>query len=174
MAGSAFTNGNASNINFSSIEPVRLSWNNSELDMSGYIAIASAGTYAFTMTHDDNMSVTIGGQTQAFGCCGSETFQDSFSATGLYPISVQFMEGGGGSVLSLTGLDPNNNCILGCYDGNDNLEANNLFYSDTDLQGAPAPVIGGGWPAVVVAGLVGVVAMRRRKLPDHAPMTRLA
>jgi hypothetical protein len=160
----AFTNGNASNINFSSIEPVRLTWDGSELDMSGYIAINSPGLYTFTMTHDDNMSVTIGGQTQAFTCCGTQTFQDSFSTPGLYRMSVQFMEGGGGSVLDLTATDPNNNCILGCYDANNNLAQNDLFYSDTDLAGAPAPVIGGGWPAVVVAGLIGVGAMRRLRV----------
>jgi hypothetical protein len=158
----AFTNGNASNINFSSIEPVRLTWDNSEIDMSGYIAITTPGTYFFYPGHDDNLAVTIGGVTESSGCCGVDTIQDTFTAAGLYRISMLFQESGGGSYMSFTGTDPNGQCILGCYDGNNNLEANDLFYSDTDLQGAPAPVIGGGWPAVVAAGLMGVAAMRRR------------
>jgi hypothetical protein len=159
---SAFTNGNASNINFSSIEPVRLTWDGSEIDMSGYIAINTAGTYFFNAGHDDNFAITIGGVTDSFGCCGVDTFQDTFTAPGLYRISMLFQEVGGGSYMAFTATDPNGQCILGCYDVNNNLVANDLFYSDTDLQGAPAPVIGVGWPAVVAAGLMGVAAMRRR------------
>jgi hypothetical protein len=64
--------------------------------------------------------------------------------------------------MSLSVTDPNGNCIIGCYDSNNNLEPNDLFYSDTDLSGAPAPVIGSGWPAVLVAGLMGAAAIRRR------------
>jgi hypothetical protein len=160
----AFTNGNATNFNFNtSIEPPRTTWDGSELDISGYIAITTPGTYTFNMGHDDNMSVTIGGQTQAAGCCGFQTFQDTFTTAGLYPISLQFMEGGGGSYMDLTATDPNNNCILGCYGPNGALEENDLFYSD-EQPGAPAPVIGGGWPAVVVAGLMAVAVSRRRRL----------
>jgi hypothetical protein len=158
----AFTNGNASNINFSSIEPVRLTWNNSEIDMSGYIAINTAGTYSFNVGRDDNFAVTIGGVTDSFGCCGTNVVQDTFTAPGLYRISMLFQEFGGGSYMDFTATNPNGQCILGCYDGTGNLESNDLFYSDTDLQGAPAPVIGGGWPAVVVAGLLGLGAARWR------------
>jgi hypothetical protein len=171
----AFTNGSATNFNFfTSIEPVRTTWDGSELDMTGYIAITQAGTYTFNATHDDNFLMTIGGVGQQFTCCGTNTIQDTFTAPGLYRISVQFMEGGGGSILSLTGSDPGGNCILGCYDGNGNLEANDLFYSDEDLSGAPAPVIGGGLPAMVLAGLVGIAGVRRRRaaLSLSVPSTR--
>lgn len=160
----AFTNGNASNINFSSIEPVRLTWDGSEIDMSGYIAINTVGTYSFNLGHDDNFAVTIGGVTDSFSCCGVNTVQDTFTAPGLYRISMLFQEGGGGSYMDFTATDPNGQCILGCYDVNNNLEANDLFYSDTDLQGAPAPVIGGGWAAVVAAGMMGVGGMRRQRI----------
>lgn len=159
----AFTNGNASNINFSSIEPVRLTWDGSEIDMSGYIAINTVGTYSFNLGHDDNFAVTIGGVTDSFGCCGVNTVQDTFTTPGLYRISMLFQEGGGGSYMDFTASDPNGQCIIGCYDANNNLEANNLFYSGTDLQGAPAPVIGGGWAAVGAAGMMGVGAIRRRR-----------
>jgi len=74
-----------------------------------------------------------------------------------------FQEGGGGSYMAFTGTDPNGNCVIGCYDANNNLEPNNLFYSDADLSGAPAPVIGGGWAAVVIAGLMSVEIARRRR-----------
>jgi len=159
----AFTNGNATNFNFfTSVEPVRLTWDSSEIVMSGYIAITTPGTYTFNLGRDDFVSFTLGGVTQQFGCCGTDVVQDTFTQPGLYAISVQFIENGGGSVLSLTGLDPNNNCILGCYDANNNLAQNDLFYSDADLSGAPAPVIGGGWAAIA---LLGLAALRRRRLP---------
>ena len=131
--------------------------------MTGYIAITQAGTYTFNANHDDNFFMTIGGVGQQFTCCGNNIIQDTFTTPGLYRISVQFMEGGGGSVLSLTGSDPGGNCILGCYDVNGNLLQNDLFYSDTDLSGAPAPVIGGGLPAMVLAGLMGVAGLQRRR-----------
>ena len=156
----AFINGNAVNINFfTSVEPVRLTWNSSEIDMSGYIAITTPGIYTFSAARDDNFSITIGGVTNSYGCCGTDTFQDQFTTPGLYRISMLFQESGGGSYMAFTGTDPNGNCILGCYDANNNLEPNDLFYSDTDLSGAPAPVIGGG---LIPLGLTAIGFVTRR------------
>jgi len=159
----AFTNGNAFNFNFfTSVEPVRLTWDNSEIDMSGYIAITTPGVYTFSASRDDNFAITIGGVTNSYGCCGTDTFQDQFTAPGLYRISMLFQESGGGSEMAFTATDPSGNCIIGCYaDGV--LQPNDLFYSDTDLEGAPAPVIGGGWAAITVAGLMGIGMTWRRR-----------
>ncbi len=161
----AFTNGNATNFNFfTDIEPVRLTWNNSEIDMSGYIAITTPGVYTFTAADDDYFAITIGGVTSAFGCCGAGlVFQDQFTSPGLYRMSTLFQESGGGSYMQLSATDPNGNCIFGCYDANNNLEANNLFYSDADLMGAPVPVIGSGFSWCVLAALAGLEAIRRRR-----------
>ena len=159
----AFTNGAAINFNFfTSVEPVRLTWNNSELDMSGFIAITAPGTYSFTVGSDDNTYLTIGGVQQQILGGGPQTFQDVFSKAGLYAMTTQFLEITGDSRLSFVMTDPNGNCIIGCYNSDGTLEQNDLFYSDADLQGAPAPVIGGGWAAVVAGGLMGIAAMRRR------------
>jgi len=160
----AFTNGAANNFNFfTSVEPVRLTWNNSEIVMAGYIAIAAPGTYTFTVGSDDNTFLTIGGVQQQILGGGPQTFQDTFTQAGLYRMSAQFLEFSGGSRLSLVVDDPSGTCIVGCYDTNNNLDPNDLFYSDADLAGAPAPVIGGGWMAIAAAGLMGVEMMRRRR-----------
>ena len=161
----AFTNGNAFNLNFfTSTEPVRLTWDGSEIVMSGYIAITAAGTYNFDFLHDDTISVTIGGVTNSFtGCCGDNTVSDTFTAPGLYRISIDFVELTTSSRFNLLGTDPSGNCILGCYDSSGDLVANDLFYSDTDLEGAPAPVIGSGWAAMAVTGLMGIEMTRRRR-----------
>lgn len=162
----AFTNGNAFNFNFfTSVEPVRLTWDNSEIVMSGYIAITTPGTYTFTVGSDDNTYLTIGGVQQQILGGGPQTFQDTFTQAGLYKMSADFFEFGGGSRLSLVADDPNGNCIIGCYNVDNNLDPNDLFYSDTDLQGAPAPTVGGGWAAIAVAGLIGFGMRRRRLLP---------
>jgi hypothetical protein len=130
--------------------------------MSGYIAITTPGIYTFTAGRDDYFSLTIGGVTNSFGCCGTDSFQDEFTTPGLYRISTVFQEFGGGSYMAFTATDPNGNCIIGCYDVNNNLEPNDLFYSDTDLAAAPAPVTGGGWAAIAAAGLIGLAAALER------------
>jgi hypothetical protein len=158
-----FTNGSASNFNFfTSVEPVRLTWDNSEIVMAGYIAITTPGTYTFTVGSDDNTFLTIGGVQQQILGGGPQTFQDTFTQAGLYKISVDFLEINGASRLSFVADDPNGNCIIGCYNVDNNLNPNDLFYSDADLSGAPAPTIGGGWAAITVAGLMGIEMMRRR------------
>lgn len=160
-----FTNGAASNFNFfTSVEPVRLTWDNSEIVMSGYIAITTPGTYTFTVGSDDNTYLTIGGVQQQILGGGPQTFQDTFTQAGLYKMSADFLEFGGGSRLSFVADDPNGNCVIGCYNVDNNLNPNDLFYSDADLSGAPAPAIGGGWGAIAVAGLMGLEVRRRRRV----------
>jgi hypothetical protein len=86
---------------------------------------------------------------------------DTFTVAGLYPVKVQFSELTGDSRLSVVGTNPDGSCIIGCYDGN--ILENDLFYSDEQLGGAPAPVIGGGWPGIAFAALLGSGAVIRRR-----------
>jgi hypothetical protein len=159
----AFTNGAATNITFfTSNEPMRLTWDSSELDITGYIAINTPGTYSFTIGSDDNTNFTIGKSLFQVLGGGPQITSDTFTAAGLYPIDVQFFEINGNSRLSITGTDPNGSCILGCYDGN--LLENDLFYSDEQLAGAPAPIVGGGWYGFAFAALLGAGALVRRRL----------
>jgi PA14 domain-containing protein len=161
----SFTNGNASAFTFfAANEPMRATWDNSELDISGYIAIRMPGTYTFTIGSDDNTNFTIGGAPFQVLGGGPQTTSDTFTVAGLYPINVQFFEITGGSRLSLVGADPSGACIIGCYDPDGDILENDLFYSDAQLMGAPAPTIGGGWPGFAAAALIGAGALVRRRL----------
>jgi hypothetical protein len=153
----AFTNGHVDNVNF--LIPtgnLPTTWGNSALSIVGYIAIANPGTYSFSLGSDDNSHLTVGGQNflNIPGCCQTVTGPATFSAAGLYPIAVQFMEIGGGSYLNVTEKDGNTGaCILGCSNAG-GLVDSGLFYSQGQLQGAPAPTIGGGLPSMALLALL--------------------
>ncbi len=143
----------------------RGTWDNSELDIGGYIAITQPGTYQFTVGSDDFTYLTIEGMpTQSILGGGPQTFSEVFSTAGLYAIAVQFLEFSGGSRLSFVGTDPNGNCYFGCYNADNVLLPNSLFYSQGQLDGAPAPVIGGGWISAAFAALLGAGVVVRRRL----------
>lgn len=78
------------------------------LDMSGYLYVASAGTYTFALTHDDSAQLTIGGQTLiSANCCGTDSAQVTFSSAGYYATDVVYSNtyyggGTGGATFSLT------------------------------------------------------------------------
>ena len=152
----AFTNGNATGITFLNGAQPRTTWNNSELDMSGYIAITQPGNYNFLLNSDDSSYLFIQGQQ-----VGS---LNHFSQPGLYAITIQFFEFGGGSRLDFTGdsLVSGQTCILGCYVGGQ-LQPNSLFYSDAQIEGAPAPKIGAGWSGAAVLALFGAAGLIRRR-----------
>jgi hypothetical protein len=159
----AFTNGNATNIVNLSGSPLPTDWNSASLFINGYIAINQAGTYDFNILTDNDSQLFIGGTFigGVQGCCGPDNETVNFAAAGLYAIAFNFLEYGGQSGLDLTATDPTSTCILGCYVGNA-LQPNGLFYSDSQLQGAPAPLPGAGWPSALAALGVLAVAMRRR------------
>lgn len=160
-----FTNGNATAFMFfTGNEPTRLTWDNSELDITGYVAIRTPGTYTFTIGSDDNTNFTIGGALFQVQGGGPQSTSDTFTAAGLYPVDVQFFEFNGGSRLSIVGTDSSGSCIFGCYDPNGDILENDLFYSDQQLMGAPAPMIGGGWPGFAFAALLGAGALVRRRI----------
>jgi hypothetical protein len=89
----------------------------------------------------------------------------NFSAAGLYPILFGFVEYGGASGLDFIAKDPSGACYFGCDDGNGNLQPNSFFYAPGDLQGAPAPIPGAGWPSTLVV-LGGLAAFKLRKVRD--------
>ena len=161
----AFLSGNASGISFFNTQTApRGTWDNSELGIFGYIAITQPGVYHFTVGSDDNTFLRIEGQSnQSILGGGPQTFTDVFSTVGLYAIAVQFLEFGGNSRLSFVGSDPKGNCIFGCYvDGQ--LQPNSLFYSTAQLEGAPSPVVGGGWVSTAFAALLVMGTVVRRRL----------
>ena len=165
-----FTNGNATDIVFGpGIQPPN-NWSNSGLSINGYIAINQPGTYHFSLGSDDNSHLTIGGQNflNIPGCCTTVNGAASFSAAGLYPILVQFTEFGGGSYLDLTahadnGDGGNGACLFGCVNTNGALVDSGLFYSDAQLQGAPAPQVGSGWYSGAILTVLGLAAWVRRR-----------
>ena len=165
----AFTNGNASIMDLTGGN-LPNDWNSDALLIAGYIAIPQAGTYDFNILTDNDSRLTIGGTFigGVVGCCGPDNETASFSSAGLYPLLFQFLEYGGQSGLDLTATGPSGTCFLGCYSGGV-LQPNNLFYSDAQLQGAPAPLTGAGWPSLMVGlGVLAAVEFRRRKtLQNH-------
>ena len=162
----AFTNGNIADVNFLiPSDEIPNEWDSSNLSLAGYIAIAQAGTYDFTLGSDDSSSLTIGGQSVLGipGCCMDVEAPVTFGAAGLYPIAVEFMESGGGSLLNLSAFnDATGDCLLACTDGNGNPTNGGVFYSDAQLEGAPAPTVGAGWPGILTL-LAGGASIRYRR-----------
>ncbi len=166
----AFTNGNIDNVVFNPNFTAPNDWSNSNLTFNGYLAINQPGTYLFSLGADDYASLQIAGQDIVDvpypPCCQTLTEDVTFTTAGLYAIALQYGEYETGSFLSLiaTTDDPNlpSACLFGCVDGNGNLAANGLFYSDAQLDSAPAPTIGGGWSGVAALALFGAGAAVRR------------
>ncbi len=165
----AFTNGNAIITDLTGGN-LPVDWNSDALLITGYVAITQPGTYDFNILTDNDSRLSIGGTFigGVVGCCGPDNETASFSSAGLYPILFQFLEYGGASGLDLTATDPSGHCFLGCYNVDNVLLPNSLFYSDAQLQGAPAPLPGVGWPSLLVGlGTVAAVKLRKRKPLQH-------
>jgi hypothetical protein len=163
-----FTNGNATNFNYLvPIDQVPTNFFQTVLNINGYLAITAPGTYSFSITSDDGSSLTIGNTVIATddGIHGNQTASNTvtFQAAGLYAIALDYFQNGGGAALSLTATDSvSQSCLLGCYDDNSNLQPNSLFYSDGQIQGAPAPEIGGGWLSLACLAAIGTGGLIRR------------
>jgi MYXO-CTERM domain-containing protein len=149
---SAFLNGNATNIVFADpmVTP-RSTFNNSGLILDGYLAIATPGSYNFNLSSDDGSILRLGDYTGG--------------GNGLYQSAINYTEDGGGSNLTFPATSDGNGgaCFLGCSDGNGGLLANGLFYSQGQLEGAPAPTIGSGASSLALLGLLGAGALTRRR-----------
>jgi hypothetical protein len=164
----SFTNGNATNINYlvPQDQVPTTSFYQTVLQMNGYVAITTPGTYTFSITSDDGSSLTIGGTQIDFddGIHGNQTVSNSvsFSAAGLYSLAIDYFQNGGGAELDLTAYTPQGTCYLGCQTtAQNNPDANTLFYSNTDLEGAPAPTVGGGLPGLAALGVLAAAALVR-------------
>jgi hypothetical protein len=169
----AFTNGNIDNVNFSiPSEQIPNDWSSSGLSIAGYLAITQPGTYNFSLGSDDSSHLQIAGQDilDINDCCTTVGGQVTFTASGLYAIAVQFMEFGGGSYLNLTAFDSNETCFLGCTDQSGALTNSGLFYSDGQLQSAPAPLPGSGIASltVVFAGFAFAARRKDRRAATNA------
>jgi hypothetical protein len=161
----AFTNGNIDNVNFLiPTEQIPTDWSSSELSIAGYLAITQPGTYNFFLGSDDSSHLQIAGQNilDIGDCCTTVSGSVTFAVAGLYSIAVQFMEFGGGSYLNLTATDSNDACFLGCTASRGGLIDSGLFYSDGQLQGAPAPLPGSGIASLAVAFAGLAIAVRRK------------
>ena len=153
-----FLNGNATAPGFTGTP--RNTFNNSGLIIDGYIAIATPGSYSFQLQSDDNSVLRLGN----FVADRFNTIDLSFSTAGLYQIAVNFTEDGGGSRLSLTASnDDGGTCLLGCSDGNGGYTNAGIFYSQGQLDSAPAPTIGGGPAGGMALAVLGGAALYRRR-----------
>ena len=160
----SFSNGNVSNVNFFPDVSIPTTWDESGLDINGFLAITTPGTYIFSLGSDDNSSLSIAGQNilTIAGCCETISTSVTFNAAGLYAIGADLLEFGGGSYLNVTATDPNGNCFFGCSDANGGYTQTGLYYSADQFQGAPAPTIGGGLGSMfVLLMLAGGGALRQ-------------
>lgn len=164
-----FTNGNATNINY--LIPMdqvpTTSFYQTVLDINGYLAIPTAGTYTFSINSDDGSQLTIGNALIDFddGIHGQQIVSNPvyFSAAGLYAIAVNYFQNGGGAGLDLTATNSAGACFLGCPADGGGAQPNGLFYSQGQLEGAPAPEIGTGWPSLAFSFALGAGTVIRRR-----------
>ncbi len=163
-----FTGGNANNINFLvSPDQVPNSFFQSVLTIGGYLAVPVAGTYTFSINSDDGSQLIIGNSVIDVddGIHGQQIVSNAvtFSAAGLYPILVDYFQNCCGAGLDLTATDVNGSCILGCPAEGGGSQPNDLFYSAGQLEGAPAPQVGSGWPSLAFFAILGAGALARRR-----------
>jgi len=158
---SGYLGSNASGLTYT-VPPSQLptSLEHSAMTISGYIAIAQAGTYNFNLGSDDGAQLTIGNQVvigdgvlHSFAISsGSATF----TTAGLYAITIQYYENSGYTSLEFWGSDSSGNCTLGRCN---NTAANNPFYLTVPGSTAvPEP----GAVTTFLGGLAAAAWVRRK------------
>jgi hypothetical protein len=111
-------NGNATNLMYT-VPPSQIptTIDHSAMVLTGYIAIAQAGTYNFNLASDDGAQLTIGNQVVIAGSTMHSFEIDSgqavFAAAGLYAINLQYFENSGYAGLELWGSNGSGTCIIG-------------------------------------------------------------
>jgi hypothetical protein len=154
-------NGNASNLIYT-VPPSQIptTTDHSAMVLTGYIAIAQAGTYNFNLAADDGAQLTIGNQIIIAGGAMHSFEIDSgsavFAAAGLYAINIQYFENNGYTGLEFWGSNGSGTCIVGRAANCNGTAATSLFYSST-TRSAPEP----GTLTMFTVGLGALAWVRR-------------
>jgi hypothetical protein len=134
----------------------------SAMTITGYIAIAQAGTYNFNLASDDGSQLTIGNQVVIAGGAlhsfSTASGAADFTAAGLYAISIQYFENAGYTGLEFWASDGNGTCIVGRGANCNGTATTTLFYSSASSS-APEP----GAITMFTVGLAGLVLAARRR-----------
>lgn len=160
---STLLNGNATNLMYT-VPPSQIptTTDRSAMTLTGYIAIAQAGTYNFNLASDDGAQLTIGNQIVIGGGAMHSFEIDSgvavFAAAGLYAINIQYFENNGYTGLELWGSNGSGTCIIGRAASCNGTSATSLFYS-TASTSAPEP----GTLAMFCTGLIALAWFRRQR-----------
>jgi hypothetical protein len=139
----ALLNGNATNLMYTvPASQIPTTTDHSAMTLTGYIAIAQAGTYNFNLAADDGAQLTIGNQIIIAGGAMHSFEIDSgtavFGAAGLYAINIQYFENNGYTGLEFWGSNGSGTCIVGRAANCNGTAATSLFYS-TASTSAPEP-----------------------------------
>jgi len=160
---STLLNGNATNLMYT-VPPSQIptTVDHSAMVLTGYIAIAQAGTYNFNLASDDGAQLTIGNQTIITGGAMHSFEIDSgsavFAAAGLYAINIQYFENSGYTGLEFWGSNGSGTCIVGRAANCIGTAASGAFYS-TASTSAPEP----GTLTMFTFGLRALAWARRRR-----------
>jgi len=158
---SGFLGNNASGLTYT-VPPSQIptAIDHSAMTLTGYIAIGQAGTYNFNLGSDDGAQLSIANQVviadNALHSFAINSGSATFTAAGLYAITIQYFENSGYTSLELWGSDSLGNCTLGRCN---NTLANNPFYlTAPGTTAAPEPAA----LATFLSGLAAFAWVRRR------------
>ncbi len=137
-------NSNVTNLTYDApIAQIPTTVDHSTMTITGYIAIAQAGTYNFNLASDDGSQLTIGNQVVVGGNTMHSFEIDSgsavFAATGLYAIDIQYFENSGYTGFEFWASDSSGNCIIGRSANCTGTAGTDLLYSSPSASSVPEP-----------------------------------
>lgn len=159
---SGFLNGNASNLAYNvPVAQIPTAIDHSAMTITGYIAIAQAGSYSFNLGSDDGARLTIGNQIVIDGGSLHSFRVDSglaeFSTAGLYAINIQYFENSGYTGLELWASDGDGKCFVGRAAGCTGTSSSTALYSS-----AVSSIAEPGTITIFSIGLAGLAFAARR------------